>query len=271
MAESKVSPQQAIAVFVEKLEECPCIGPQECLFCERTFIPSAWAYADLKLGRRVCSLCASVAADGRQSLLWLDKDRETITSEIDFGLSMQEKLHETGILNFQGAPQRDSETAFVKLRLHSLDDEGFVKGFLTIALRPKESQVRAVHGYWEQWLGESTGSNQKSLFGRDGHACNSLGEKEICDFLNEMKIEHSREPKYADLSAKEDEALVRYFKGDFRVNDVIYEYAGMEGSKDYDQRLAAKQKSAEDIGLQVVVIRPSDLGRLPEIFGNPHT
>ena len=215
----------------------------------------------------MCSLCASIAADGRQNFLWHNIDPESISSEINFGLSMQEKLHKSGDLDFLGAPQRDSQDAFFKLRLHSLQNDDFIKGFLTIAVRPKESQVRKVHGYWEQWLSRYKGLNQKALIGDDGHACNSLGEQTICNFLHANGIEHLREPKYSDLANSDDEALVRYFKGDFRVKDVIFEYAGLEGSTDYDQKLAAKLNAANNLGLKTVVIRPSDLNRLPEVFG----
>lgn len=268
MAKAKVSVPEVTALFVDGMEECPCIGRMNCLFCGKVFIPTGWSFVDLRLGQRVCGLCAQLASDGQQSLPWLGMPNGEISDEISFGLSLQRKLHQDGTLTFSEAPQHDSEIALRKLRLHALPDEDFVKAFLTVALRPKEPQVRLVFGYWEQWLREINGERSVGLAGLDGHACNSQGEKSICDFLFQRGIEHRREPKYSDLVPHQSAALVRHFKGDFEIAGVVYEYAGMDGNVDYDTKLSVKLNCAEQTGLKVVVIKPADLEKLSVIFAN---
>jgi hypothetical protein len=266
MAVADVSVPEVTALFVDAMDECPCIGRQNCLFCGNMFIPTAWSFVDLRLGQRACVLCAQIASDGQQSLPWLGMPKGEISDEISFGLSLQRKLHQDGTLTFSEAPQYDSEIAFRKLRQHALSDEDFVKAFLTVALRPKEPQVRLVFGYWEHWLREIHGERKIGLAGLDGHACNSHGEKAICDYLFQHGIEHRREPKYSELVHDQSAALVRHFKGDFEIDGVVYEYAGMDGSVDYDKKLLVKLTYAEQLGLKVVVIKPGDLEKLNDIF-----
>jgi hypothetical protein len=62
------------------------------------------------------------------------------------------------------------------------------------------------------------------------------------------------------------EALVRHFKGDFEVDGVIYEYAGMDGDVQYDKKMLVKLSYAERLGIKVVVLKPGDLEKLQEIF-----
>lgn len=266
MAKAKVSTVEVTDLLQDSLEECPCFGLEKCMFCENQFIPTGWSYVDLRLGKRVCILCAQLAADGRQLLPWLEMSKEQISEEIAFGLDLQSNLMKIGTLNFDQAPQHDSRIAFQKLRLHSLSDEDFVKNFLTVALRPKEQQVRLIFGYWEQWLHSIGLGNGHKILGLDGHSCNSSGEKAICDYLYQNGIPHRREPKYSEYVAKEWESLVRHFKGDFEVDGVIYEYAGMQGEVDYEYRLITKVREASNLGLKVVVIRPGDLNILNEFF-----
>lgn len=266
MAAADVSAAEVTSIFVDAMEKCPCIGFEKCVFCEQIFIPTGWSYVNLKLGQRVCALCAQLASDGRQAFPWLEMSNEAIKEEIAFGLSLQRDLHRNGTLTFKEAPQYDSEIAFRTLRLYSLPDEDFVKGFLTVALRPKEPQVRLVYGYWEQWLREIHGAKRNSTTGVDGHSCNSLGEKRICDYLFQQGIEHRREPKYSELVDDQWEALVRHFKGDFEVDGVIYEYAGMDSDVEYDKKMLVKLNYAERLGIKVVVIKPGDLEKLQDIF-----
>ena len=266
MAREGVKAIQVADCIMEERLECPCVGIQQCLFCSQHFIPSTWSYVQLRLGARVCSLCAKIAADGIEPFPWLEMSKTDVAQQIDFGLRLQQNLHNQGILNFSEAPQRDSEIAFKKLRLHSLSDEDFVQAFLTVALRPKEVQVRLVFGFWEQMLYEYFGSSITSHVGLDGHACRSAGEKKVCDFLSQLGIEHAREPRYSEHVDPEWEPLVRHFKGDFEVGGVIYEYAGMTGDAAYDKKLQIKLNEAKNVGVRVVVIYPGDLSNLLDVF-----
>ena len=266
MAKEGVRASQVADCIMEDRIECPCVGFQTCLFCSKVFTPNTFDYVQLRLGARVCSLCAKLASDGIEPFPWLEMSKTDVAEQIDFGLRLQQNLHDQGALNFNEAPQHDSQIAFKKLRLHSLSDTDFVQAFLTVAVRPKEVQARVVFGFWEQMLYEYFGSSITSYVGLDGHACRSAGEKKVCDYLSQLDIEHAREPKYSDYVDPEWDPLVRHFKGDFEVGGVIYEYAGMTGDAAYDKKLQIKLNEAKKLGVRVVVIYPRDLTNLPHVF-----
>jgi len=268
MIAQKVSAVEVISLITEAQDECPCIGYRQCMFCAETFIPTGYAFVELKLGMRACALCAYLASDGEQRWPWSEININVLSEEIDFGSDLQSQLQSAGTLTYGGAPQKDSVSAFRKLRLHALENADYVKGFLTVALRPKEPQVRRVYGYWEQWLQRSSANSSNTNKGTDGHTCNSKGEKIICDYLHEKGIEHRREPAYADFVVGDDQSLVAHFKGDFEVDGVIVEFAGMASDPLYQARLDVKLNHAKKLNLDVMVVGPEDLGDLDAILGS---
>lgn len=95
---------------------------------------------------------------------------------------------------------------------------------------------------------------------RCGHLCLSNGEREICEYLNENQIEHSKEPVYSDLVGGD----LRFgsMRGDFLVQGIVVEFAGLDGDAGYDLKMATKVSLAGEHNLSVIVLKPSDLKNL---------
>lgn len=83
----------------------------------------------------------------------------------------------------------------------------------------------------------------------DGHACLSLGEKTIDDWLFDNEIPHEREPVYPHGK----------FRGDWLVNGRLVEYFGLKGIPEYDARTEVKRAIARSAQIPLVEITPSDL------------
>lgn len=95
---------------------------------------------------------------------------------------------------------------------------------------------------------------------KDGHACLSLAEKTIDDFLFEANISHEREVQYPEGK----------YRCDFMVRGVFVEYLGLSGSPTYDERTKAKIEICRRNGIGLLEIYPEDLavgGRLEEKLG----
>lgn len=84
---------------------------------------------------------------------------------------------------------------------------------------------------------------------KDGHLCLSLAEKQIDDWLYDQGIPHEREPHYPGSK----------FRADFRVNDILIEYFGLTGDKDYDDKTIRKQAICNAEGIRLVSIFPKDI------------
>ncbi len=123
--------------------------------------------------------------------------------------------------------------------------------------KPSVKRVRAAFGSWLQALIEAgilEDGTRRTVFGtqcvaRDGHVCNSLGEKTIDDLLLRMQIEHEKEPRYPEGG----------YRADFKVGDVLIEYFGLKGNPEYDQKTAAKIRLCKKHKIKLVAIYPEDI------------
>lgn len=123
--------------------------------------------------------------------------------------------------------------------------------------QPTRARVRRVFGSWFQALvaaGVLDGDAARMTRGTrcialDGHVCHSLGEKTIDDLLHRFGVPHEREPRYPGHG----------FRGDFLVNGTIVEYRGLSGDPAYDAKQQRKRDAADQAGLRVVDVLPSDV------------
>jgi hypothetical protein len=99
----------------------------------------------------------------------------------------------------------------------------------------------------------------------DGHRCRSLLEKAIDDWFTANSVPHEREPwwpRHAELNPSGAK------RADWLLSDGTYvECAGMLESKDYAEKIALKQQLARAVGLALIVVGPTDMHRLGQIFG----
>ncbi len=93
----------------------------------------------------------------------------------------------------------------------------------------------------------------------DGHECNSLAELEIDNWLFENRIPHEKEPFYPQDSEYNPNGRMR---ADFKVGELLIEYAGLSGEKFYDEKMENKKRIAKRHGINLIILKPRDLSRL---------
>jgi hypothetical protein len=99
----------------------------------------------------------------------------------------------------------------------------------------------------------------------DGHRCRSLLEKAIDDWFTANSVPHECEPKWPRHPQLNPSGAKR---ADWLLPDGTYvECAGMLESKDYAEKIALKQQLARAVGLTLIVVGPTDMHRLRQIFG----
>jgi len=266
-------PNDQVMPFIQTvfavMDDCSHLPVRKCQLCKMDFLPTGWTLLRLRVGGSICPMCCHIATDWRQVGFWLAADKEERLREIELGLRIGLAMGEL-LPAASKAPQYDSVEALEEVELGTRPPDEVEELFLAVALRPKLNQIRYDFESWEAWVHQlnpiyrdSFPASQRVLVSTDGHICFSKGELEVCEFLHRCGFAHSKEPPYADL-AGDFEPLVRHFVGDFRVGRTILEFAGLSGSKEYDQRLATKLHEAEQIGIHVIVITPDMLGNLEQ-------
>jgi hypothetical protein len=101
-------------------------------------------------------------------------------------------------------------------------------------------------------------------FARDGHACRSLGERSLDDFMSGRGLDHEPEPCWPVHTALNPDGKLR---ADWRLPDgTLVEYAGLMKTPSYADTIAKKMMLANETNCRVLIITPPDLTRLDEIF-----
>jgi len=133
-----------------------------------------------------------------------------------------------------------------------LDTERRVKMLDLLARRPDRKTIKWLYESWLSLLVESgvlaDGTRPTSrctqCIASDGHACLSIGEKTVDDFLTAHQVAHEHEPIYPGGR----------FRGDWRVGEAIVEYVGLAGDAAYDEKAAAKARECADAGVRLVAL-----------------
>ena len=135
-----------------------------------------------------------------------------------------------------------------------------------------QDHVKQIYGSWFEGLAHSgclpdgvlVGPRGYKCLARDGHVCRSLDEQYIDNWLFEHGVAHECEPRYPRHEALNSTGLI----ADWKVGDVYIEYFGLVGETAYNAKMVRKQLLAEALGLRLVSILPSNLGRLDEVLGD---
>src|ERR1700752_4746043 len=144
-----------------------------------------------------------------------------------------------------------------------------VKTLLTMPLQKKFAEI---FGSWLQALilsgvlenGTHRTSRGVKCIANDGHICNSLAEKTIDDWLCSHQINHEKEPLYPYHFQLNRSKL----RADWRVENVLIEYAGLMNEPAYAAKMKAKQDIANDFGLSLIIIEPEDILNLDSKLAN---
>ena len=109
-------------------------------------------------------------------------------------------------------------------------------------------------------LNNDLGQKKKA---NDGHLVDSHAECEIDNFLHENNIKHDVHVDYKNFI----DNLDKKYKMDFLLDDGTFvEYFGLEGYRNYSQKMRKKVDIMEKNNINYIAIYPNDLKRLDDVF-----
>lgn len=99
---------------------------------------------------------------------------------------------------------------------------------------------------------------------KDGHWCRSMLELAVDDFLTDRGLAHDCEPGWPQHPGLNPNGAKR---ADWRLSDgTMIEAAGMLDDPAYALRMVAKRQLADELGIRLLVVEPSDVNRLDIVF-----
>lgn len=149
------------------------------------------------------------------------------------------------------------------LKLINLSEDNQVTLIKTLLAMPSYEKFVDEFDSWLQALilaGVLEGGVQRTPRGvrciaNDGHVCNSLAEKTIDDWLHVRNIQHEKEPVYPYHVHLNPSRM----RADWKVKDVLIEYAGLMDDPTYATKMKTKQDLAKNFGISLIVLEPEDI------------
>jgi len=191
-----------------------------------------------------------------------------INNELQDNNEMLEHL--SSLANLLGViPTRDFR---MKLDLSNATEESQIAIVKILRIMPPYEKFLDEFGSWLQALilanvlenGTQRTSRGIRCIANDGHVCNSLAEKMIDDWLSVHAINHEKEPTYpyhAQLNTSR-------MRADWKVQDIMIEYAGMMNEPSYAAKIKAKQDLAKEFHIAIVILEPKDILDLEKKLGS---
>jgi TM2 domain-containing membrane protein YozV len=259
---------EAIERWINDLRpECVHYETVKCILCGIESQPNLIRNLDLLFPNEICAWCFKLIDYHELSTRNAGKTQEEIREEaIDaFRLAV-----ESFDFKYWKTPVLTRETLIsLNLRQQSKDQVRVAAAILSAMPRDLIGFDSARHFFSETGLEEvlpPDRSRGKKSISRCGHLCLSLGEREICEYLFQRGIEHSREPDYHSLVSAVSISEFGFMRGDFLVGKVVIEYSGLSGDAHYDAKMQKKMELCRKYGISLIVVQPSDLKRLDTVF-----
>lgn len=246
-------------------DKCEHWGDVECLACSISFKPDSITYGWLGAGPHFCAFCVQAAIDCTSDFYYLGLKVDTLLELMEVGLSSQSDEPQIVLKQLRdGNPNDEVEGHLRRLGVSNMDSIQAQIALYQLAVRPRTVVADLAGTNIEEWGFRHTDNPKRGAIALDGHFCQSIGEKAICDYLTRVGISHSMHPKYSDI-VKGHDVSIGLFRGDLRIDDSIIEYAGFD-SQEYVERLALKANMAKVLGIDLVVVTEPDLRRLDVVF-----
>ncbi|KRF24779.1 hypothetical protein [Phycicoccus sp. Soil803] len=228
-----------------------------CVTCGRLFLFDSLFIRSLLFTGSVkyCAECVEDALAGSMSPWTETRSRGALES-------IRQLAAATG-----GPPAREMLTA----PLTGLPADEVTRQLLLRICLPRPGSDEGPRWSWTEWL-EKSGvmtDGWRPSYGlystaEDGHPCRSLLERYIDDYFFSRGMPHEVEPSYPYDS----ELNPNGRRADWLVAGVYVEAAGMAGAPTYDAKMLAKRDLADRHGLELIVIRPSDVADLDAVLGH---
>ena len=231
---------------------------RNCASCGRNFNPRREIDWFGVLPPKVCSICLQMARNSK--LLAFEQ----------FGIS-KSKAKENSIkgvrefekvFGFIPSSKFDRNDALVSLSSPKILSSKEIRIIKALAVLPRHETAKKLFGSWAHLL-DASGVLEKSKskyggyrsIGSDNHICLSVGERIICEALTKWKIAHLKEPYYPSDSILNPK---RNLRADFKVKDVLIEFAGRMSIDEYAKRMEIKVELAKKYKIKLIVLDSAD-------------
>lgn len=247
--------------------DCVHYDTVKCLLCEIESPPNLIRNLDLLFPNEICAWCFKLIDYHELSTRNAGKTQDEIREEaIDAFRLAVEKFD----FKYWKSPVLTRDTLIsLNLREKSKNQVRVAAAILSAMPRDLVGFDSARHFFSETGLEEilppDKGRGKKSI-SRCGHLCLSLGEREICEYLFQKGIGHSREPDYHSLVSAVSITEFGFMRGDFLIGDVVIEYSGLSGDPLYDAKMQRKIDLCKKYGVSLIVVQPADLKRLDSVL-----
>ena len=253
-------------LFMKKHYACFHFESTKCIICEREFYPQC----DREWVNRVppvfCQFCLqmgfSASTDFYKRMGFSAQERKENFIE---GVKVYSDYF--GFIPPVGYQKRK---AIQQLNQAGIPIEELIYAIKVSSLLPWTGTINEMFGSWAHFLEEAELLSQRQRgrgghqsIASDGHLCLSMGERAICEFLTKNGIAHSREPMYPFDKTLNPNGLLR---GDFYVDGVIIEFAGMMSNPEYASKMKNKSKLAKKKGIPWLKLETSKLDELQEML-----
>ena len=246
------------------LRNCSHVGQVSCILCGVEDTPLAGELIAQDLPAEICSWCLE--------LFWYHPPPPLVRT--GYGKKKLRTLMASAVRELTNLVELPywKENVLTKklvksLRLNARDPKDAVEIIQVLSQLPRQEDISPFFESKAKLLELAgfEGHSQTSYGGHrskaaDGHLCLSIGERDICEFLFRRGIAHYKEPYYS-----RDPAIVEeygHLRGDFQIENVIVEFAGLTGSGPYDEKMKLKVLLAETLNIPQIVLYPKDLGDL---------
>lgn len=223
---------------------------QECAMCGRSFSPSQLAAGHVAQLRTadVCHLCVRI---------WNDPSALNSSPVLQAGAAAA-----------VGEVVRHAGRLVSKSMIPGLVADGAIDPVTMLILR--QVLPTATEHAWVDWLASAgvLGDGWRPSMGyitvaSDGHACRSVFERYVDDFLSSAGVPHLPEPAYP----YDDDLNPHGMRADWMLpGEVFVEAAGLLGQKAYAAKMERKRELADKLGLRLLVLTDADLPHLTERF-----
>lgn len=207
---------------------------------------------------RYCMDCCFRVRNGNPQATWFDNEvRAALLQLRDAFGSIPAQSFAAGRVPHDGAPEQRDQRIRALLAMPPVDTIKRVLG-----QQDWLGTLRAAGLVGETWRP----SRGTWCDASDGHRCRSLLEKAIDDWFTANSIPHECEPRWPAHPQLNPSGAKR---ADWLLPDGTYvECAGMLESEDYAKKIAVKRELAVALGVQLIVVGPTDMHRLSQIFAS---
>ena len=253
-------------IFVNRYFTCSHFQVQTCLICNDSFYPETETEWVGKVPPVFCGICLEMGFSASTEFFrQLNFKPEVRRNNLIEGLKIYVEYF--GFIPAVGIQKRK---VIAQLYHSGMPASELALAIKVSSLLPFTEIAAKEFGSWAHFLDEAgllkerkSGRGGYQSIATDGHLCLSLGERAICEHLTRNGIIHEKEPMYPHHEELNPNELLR---GDFLVNGMIIEFAGMMSNPDYASRMETKQKLAKTLKLKWMKLEAASLNDLDKML-----